>query len=594
MNEPNLIVVDGQSNQMSRNLAELNDKLVIKRLELQGIESSMNEKRNIIQKLSVELLDPNINAAQKKSIKQQHAREKLSYDNIRRSYDLCDSEINDLSVQLESIRRQEYRERAVDKTLESVAASLAYFNAHYIVNEDLWYVAYLNESDVRQSVPVVTNYKSNIFTNVIEYYTDWRPNDPRELIAIAKAADRCKLSVERTFLPSDRRVYNQMDSLRSLWLQPLADKPHSEAFDVLIATIVDDRLDYIDQLERLIAYSYCHPEDLQTPSIDSIAVGGSGRGTLWKILETIFTEECCGSANKETFSGTHNGELWGKVWVRISEQDSYSIDSEELKNLTGSKNFRLRRMGQDAVNSPRTFRFFMETNKYGGTAKYTGTGKASTERRYEPIITKLTLLEKIKQHYAVEESEAWEILQGFQDIYDDRIEIARWLNHIITKHNANGLTGVRALHGECYDMVVERQINAFDTFMNTVYDLSIDTNTYDYKELCKIYKLATGKKDLDSSRFAARAAEWLIRKSGEDWQTGTKDVYLSRGANNDERVRRQVIFRADITSKRGGPNNDKMIWDVEEFIDPDAVDPKNAFNTLGTKPCIDNIRKELL
>ncbi len=198
--------------------------------------------------------------------------------------------------------------------------------------------------------------------------------------------------------------------------------------------------------------------------------------------------------------------------------------------------------------------------------------------------------------YSVGESDAWTILQGFQDIYDDRSEISRWLHHIITKHDAYNLDGVRALHGECYTMVCERQVNAFDTFMTTIYDMSIFTNTYDFKELCKIYKFATSKKDMDSSRFASKIAEWLIKKTGDDWQIGTKDIYQSAGDSKNDRVRRQVVYNGNKIPKVGehGVDVEKMVWDVCEFIDPDAPDPKNPFNSLGTKICLDNIRKELM
>ncbi len=572
--------------------SELQKTLDSKLDTLEELKQKVEDKKLLVQTAKIASADPDATPKERKEYKEQLTKANVALENAKTDLARCEDEISDLRVEIATLEKQASKEIAVDNTLEAVAKTLAEFNAHYIVNEDLWYVAYLNETESRQSVPVVTNYSTNIFTNVVEYFTEWRPKDGKELVTIAKAAGRAKLSVERTFLPADNRVYNQMDSLRELWLKPI-DGTHSEAFDILIATIVDDRPDYINQLEKLIAYSYCHPEDLQTPSIDSIAVGGSGRGTLWKILETIFTEECCGSAHKETFSGTHNGELWGKVWVRISEQDSYSIDGEELKNLTGSKNFRLRRMGQDAVNSPRTFRFFMETNKYGGTAKYTGSGKSSTERRYEPIITKLTLHKKIMSYYEVDEDQAWEILQGFQDIYDDREQIARWLNHIIVKHDAYNLNGVRAIHGECYQMVCERQVNAFDTFMTTVFELSVTTNTYDFKELCKIYKLATSKKDMDAGRFASRVAEWLIKKTGDDWQTATKDIYKMAGDEPEDRVRRQVVYNSTKIPK-SGQHNAKMIWDITEFIDTEVPDPKNPFNTLGDKPCLENIRKELM
>lgn len=559
------------------------------------VEDMIEVAQKKLRKLKIDIADNEglyaaAEKADKKDIKAATDQLKADEKKLKAQIDELEERHSKMRSDFTKNQTKERQEKLVANTLVNVVKTLNRLDAYYIVTEDLWYVTYLNTSKGRESKPIIKSYDSRRMGRTVEYLTDWEVPSDDALIKIAKDNNRCRLSIERTFLPEDPDVYNQMESIRSLWLEPKYDVEPDESFTLLLETITGNRKDYVEQLEKIIAYSYCHPEDLQVPNIDSIAIGGSGRGTLWKMVEIIFTDECCGSAKAETFSGTHNGDLWGKVWVRVSEQDSSKVDGEEFKNLTGSKMFRLRRMGKDAVDSPRTFRFFMETNKYGGTATYAGTGGSSSDRRSEPIVTTLTMHDHWMKHYNISLAEAEEKIHEIQDsIFESREKISEWLGHIIKKHDAYNMKGIRALHGECYKMVCERQTNTFATFMETVLELQITGNCFAVKDLHKVYKLATSK-NIDQTRFASNIADYMTKKTRDQWEVRTVNCY----DHLNTRHRKLVVIDSKLLSSKDGPKEDKALWDLTDFIDPDVPNPKKDGDTYGLVINIDTIKGELL
>ena len=487
------------------------------------------------------------------------------------------------------------------KTEQNVVKALTDLNAYYISSERKWYCIYSEQN--RRHQPKVTVVDSITMRDMIFGATKWQTNDDNDLKKIALDNNRFFRDVERTFLPSSPNTLNQMTELRKFWLKPIYNQQHHIAFDLLFLNLVGGDEAYKDQIEKYVAYSYEKPEDIFAPNIDSSARGGVGRDTVFRILEIIFTEECCGEAKKETVQGTHNGELWGKVWVKISESNNRLMDINELKNLTGGHNFRLRRMGENAIQVPRTFRFMMMSNNYEGTARLTGSGSDAEDRRWEPIFSQTSLLQRISDYLQVElsDSKVGETLQDWQqNVFQNETEIAKWLGNIITKHDPNSIAKLKPLHGNYYNQMIERQKNSMSIFMENVIDLQQNTNCYDIDIMYKIYKLAHNA-NMTKNQFAKRMCEWLMGYfPGHEFDVKGRNIYRPSIDNNglfveETRVKRQVIAMKEQFVGPGRPKNDseevKLVFDITDFIETDRLDEKGK--ELGLKPHMNNIKEEL-
>lgn len=487
------------------------------------------------------------------------------------------------------------------KNEQNVSLALNDFNAYYISSESKWYCIY-SEID-RRHQPKVNVVSTSTMKDMVFGATTWYADNEYDLKKIALQNKRYFRDVERSFLPQSPNTLNQMKELRKFWLKPIPSETYHEAFDILFSNLVGHDPLYKEQIEKYIAYSYVKPEDIFAPNIDSSAKGGAGRDTVFRILEIIFTEECCGEAKKETVQGTHNGELWGKVWVKISESNNRVMDINELKNLTGGHNFRLRRMGENATQAPRTFRFFMMSNNYEGTARLTGGGSTAEDRRWEPIFGITSLLDTIAvtKGFELGSKEASELLNQWQiDVYQNETEIAKWLYCMIKKYDPDNIQKLTPLHGQYYEQMVERQKNSFSVFMEKILELSVKTNCYDIDDMYKIFKIVSNT-TLSKNNFAKKMCEWLLQNRTTEYEIKLKNIYLGDEMEKNKRVKRTVVCAKQLV-KTGRhvideDENDKLRYDVFEFID--EMDERgfaicdDKGKELGDKVSPHNIKPEL-
>lgn len=550
------------------------------------LEKSINDLRVTVAGLQAMINDVNIDDATRKD--------------LVINLNATDGQIQKQQNELEKVNL-ELEEKFIQSEIKnqtSVAFALNDLNAYYISSESKWYTIY-SEPD-RRHQPKVNNVTTTTMKDMIFGATGWYADNDKDLKKIALDNNRYYRDVERSFLPQSKNTLNQMNELRKFWLKPIPSETYHEAFDILFSNLVGHDPIYKEQIERYIAYSYVKPYDIFAPNIDSSAKGGAGRDTVFRILEIIFTEECCGEAKKETVQGTHNGELWGKVWVKISESNNRAMDINELKNLTGGHNFRLRRMGENAVQVPRTFRFFMMSNNYEGTARLTGGGSTAEDRRWEPVFSTTSLLDSIAvlKGYDLGSKEASELLNQWQtEVYQNETEIAKWLYCIIKKYDPDNIAKLRPIHGEYYNQMVERQKNSFTIFMEKIVELSIETNCYDVDTLYKIFKIVSNTA-LNKNSFGKKVCEWLLANTMTEYEMKVRDIYRHMDDDSSKRMRRQCISKKDQVRKgRPDVDSEKLVFNVFEFIN--EYDEK-GFNItddkgkdLGEKPHPNNIKQEL-
>ena len=485
------------------------------------------------------------------------------------------------------------------KSQQNVSQALDEFNAYFISSESQWYCIYSEQE--RRHQPKVNVVSTSTMKDMVFGATNWFADTDRDLKQIALDNKRYFRDVERSFLPQSQNTLNQMNELRKYWLKPVPSETYHEAFDMLFSNLVGHDQTYKEQIERYIAYSYIKPDDIFAPNIDSSAKGGAGRDTVFRILEIIFTEECCGEAKKETVQGTHNGELWGKVWVKISESNNRAMDINELKNLTGGHNFRLRRMGENAVQAPRTFRFFMMSNNYEGTARLTGGGSTAEDRRWEPIFSTTSLLDTVAvlKNFELSGREASELLNDWQtNVYQNEHEIAKWLYCMIQKYKPEEIQKLRPVHGQYYEQMVERQKNSFSVFMEKILELSEVSNCYDIDKIYKIFKIVSNT-PLSKNTFSKKMCEWLLQTQSTEYEIKVKNIYTDN-MDKLKRQKRQVVCIKDFV-QTGRPwdeeNDNRLVFDIFDFIEESdqqgnlLCDDKGK--ELNEKPHVNNIKQEL-
>lgn len=550
----------------------------------QTLEKSLNDLKVTQAGLQAMVNDPNVDEVKRKDL----------VINLNAVMGQIEKEENDLQKTTLELEEKFLKKKISNE--KNVVQALNDLNAYYISSEQKWYCIYAEKN--RRHQPKVNIINTSTMRDMVFGDTSWKTESDWDLKEIAQKNNRYFRDVERTFLPPSPNTLNQMTELRKFWLEPIHGQEHHEAFDILMLNLVGGDQAYKEQIEKYIAYSRVKPEDIFAPNIDSSAKGGVGRDTVFRLLEIIFTEECCGEAKKETVQGTHNGELWGKVWVKISESNNRVMDINELKNLTGGHNFRLRRMGENATQAPRTFRFFMMSNNYEGTARLTGGGSTAEDRRWEPVFSNTSLLDRIMEIKGLLVKEASELLNDWQiNVFQNEEKIAIWLGNIIDKHQPKSIEKLRPLHGEYYSEMVERQKNSFSIFMEKIVGLSVDTNTYDVDSLFKIFKqVSTTSMTKDS--FGKRICEWLMTYSSAEWEMKVRDIYKHREDDSSKRMRRQCVALKN-TVKSGHPdeNHEKLVFDIFDFINEENEygDPitDDKGKPLYDKPHANNIKQEL-
>jgi hypothetical protein len=512
---------------------------------------------------------------------------------IKVEIDTIDTNIEHYETELSRLKISQNKDHVAKNNSSAALQVFQDHNIHYVIMDQQWWSvdAKHDRRDIKINSSDVAVIKDLIF-----YESDWVIRDEQELKALAKSQKRMFNHIVRDFVVTPRPgIYNQMTDIRRYWLEPVNDQEPHEAFRILCLSIAGGAEDYADQLERYVAYRYCHPEDVMIPNIDSCATGGTGRDTFYNILRTIFTDECCGSVGEETFKGTHNGDLFGKMIIKVDEKDSRAVPIDKIKELTGSTNYRHRAMNKDARDVLRLFNFFFFRNGYTTTAKLAGTGTSGEDRRFEPIIARVNLTRHMALYYGIiddintllaeEEEKAMTIMvkDWQRDYYKNEEEIACWLGHIIAKHDANNMKEFLPLHGTYYKEMIMRQKKGIEVFMPKLLASMKDSTVISVKDAHKLYETAESAK-CSKDWFKNQMLYWLNSKMGWDAFEEQEDTYPWAGAVNADRRRFFVV-----KNRLALPI--KSYWALDDFIDQDALDDKG--NKVGSKISQYSLRDEL-
>ena len=555
--------------------------------ELKAVERTMLEKEAQVPSAK--------NRVDKKALTDAVKELKVKVKLIRSEIDTFSNKKNRIETDLNRLVFESNKEFVGDTNEDSANKVFSDHNIHYVIFDQQWWS--VDPSGNRMDIKINSS-DVGVIKDLIFYECDWEINSEQELKRLAKKLGRSYKHIVRDFERTPRPgIYNQMTDIRANWLQPIPDVEPHPAFRILMLSIAGGNEDYADQLERFVAYRYCHPEDVMIPNIDSCATGGTGRDTFFNILRTIFTDECCGSVGEETFRGTHNGDLFGKMIIKVDEKNSQSVPIDKVKELTGSTKYRHRAMNRDARDVSRLFSLLMFRNGFTTTAVLAGTGSSGEDRRFEPIIARLNLTRYVALHCGIiqdlntelssEELKAMQIIikDWQKDYYKNETRISEWLGSVIQRHNAEAMTELLPLHGVYYKEMLMRQQRGIDGFMPKLLALMAAGNStvITVKDAHKLYETAESTK-CTKEWFRNAMKYWLNTKRNWDCEEITGPIYPWVGAvADDRRIKLYVQNRLSVPQKH--------VFDLEDFVDPDAVDEKGS--TVGLKITSFSLRDEL-
>jgi flagellar biosynthesis chaperone FliJ len=497
--------------------------------------------------------------------------------------------LSEAKFSLKKYNAKKYEQKNKESNKNTAEKVFDEHNIHYIIFDQQWWS--VDPAGDRMSVKINSS-EAGVIKDLIFNDSGREIQVEQELKALAKELGRMYKHMVRDFEPDRPGVYNQMNTIRKQWLEPIYDVTPHDSFRLLLLSIAGGDDDYADQLEKWVAYRYCNPQDVMVPNIDSCAIGGTGRDTFYNILRSIFTDECCGSVGTETFKGTHNGDLFGKMVIKVDEKDSYSVPIDKVKEFTGSNRYRHRAMNKDARDVARLFSFIFFRNGFTSTAKLAGTGTSGEDRRFEPIIARVNLPRHLAFYHKLINNineipdeatiKAMTILikEWQQKYYKNETRISEWLGHIITKHNAKNMTELLPLHGKYYTEMLTRQKKGIDGFMPKFMNLmgmGIST-VINITQAHKLYEAAESQKCKNEMMY------WLNNHMGWDCEEVTVDCYTWKGCRNEDRRKMTVV-----QNKLNVPES--YMFNITDFIDTDATDEKGT--TVGEKINVFSIRDEL-
>ena len=488
-------------------------------------------------------------------------------------------------------RKQEFAQKSSQSTAEKVFDQ---HNIHYVIFDQQWWS--VDPSGGRMDVKINAS-EHQVIQDLIFYDSNWEINSQQELKKLAKDMGRVYKHIVRDFDGPRPGVYNQMATIRDQWLKPIHGVQPHDAFRVLMLSIAGGDEDYADYLEKWVAYRYCHPEDVMIPNIDSCAIGGTGRDTFYNMLRIIFTDECCGSVGVETFKGTHNGDLFGKMIIKVDEKDSHSVPIDKIKELTGSSRYRHRAMNKDARDVARLFSFIFFRNGFTSTAKLSGTGSSGEDRRFVPMIARVNLPRHVAKYQqlidnineipdpAITEACAIFIKDWQRDHWKHETGIAQWLGWSIDKFDAYNMKELMPLHGKYYHEMLQRQKRGIDGFMPKLINLMKlgSSNVININQAHKLYETAESQK-CTKDWFKNAMMYWLNTQLGWDSEESMENVYTWSGCKDADR-RKMVIVQNKLTP------DIKRTFDINDFIDSEALDDKHT--TVGEKINVWSLRDEL-
>lgn len=401
-------------------------------------------------------------------------------DQIKAEITLLDRDIAELENDLSELEEAEKSQRDAKHWLKEkpmVERAITENHVGYLIAENkLIYCRDFGKTQGNAMFQYIeaTGKKPVRFFNQLCDYT-LKGADELRIVDLLEEMKRSYLTTTTSFNDAkwnERDVYNQADVIMKFWLTPNTDESenYNRDFDTLMYCVGGGKAENIRHLEQWVAYKYCHPSRVaNTPNLDiGGKPGGNGKGRFVKLTETIFTPVCVIEAAAKEISAGFNANWAQAVVIHYDEPESDELPDSKIKNATGGESQRIEKKGIDAYMADRNHSFVFTSNNDDGVVKLSG-NRSGEDRRYSVISTNIPIVNHIMETYGCSLDEAMDRTNQIALMVKDPVEVAKWLAHIITKHDVMSMEVLKPLHGTDYSNRFEDQknpiTNAFDRFL---------------------------------------------------------------------------------------------------------------------------------
>jgi hypothetical protein len=413
--------------------------------------------------------------------------------------------------------------------------------------------------------------------------TNITSRDPNEIIDYFQQRGRCFLDITSSFNQSkwnESEIYNKMSVIRDHWLVPdyeNADK-YDQTLDILLHCVCGGKQENIEHLERWVAFKYLNPgKNANIPNLDLGGnPGGNGKGRFVELLKTIFTPTCVIQAHKEELE-KFNANWEMAVILYYDEPEEKELAAGKLKQATGSEDMRIEKKGIDATMADRNYNFVFLSNNQHGVVKLSGGSDGGEDRRYSVVNTDLVLLDVLMDS-GFEKPGALNWLDNLaQNLVKDRVQVARWLAHLIQKHGVRDMTVLTALHGEDYRARFESQKDPSTVAFDHILPVFMAQRMISQSLLAEVVRLMTDNTSHKEHNVMDKFEYYLKRKKIEYKVTERcRWKMLWRGEVVKDYQNKIVHLRADakghqfdysaISSRRWGENAITDVLKKEHLI----------------------------
>lgn len=376
------------------------------------------------------------------------------------------------------------------------------------------------------------------------------------------------------------KVYNKANIINKFWVEPDFEncENYDPRFDFLIRCVGGGKLENINHLEQWLAFKYLHPEAVaNTPNLDIGGYpGGNGKGRYIELCRTIFTNPCVSAATLEELS-RFNSAWEMAVVLYYDEPEQNELPEGKLKNATGSEDIRIEKKGIDATMADRNYSLVFLSNNPNGVVKLAGTGGAGEDRRYSVLTTNLVMVdeaEKLGMNY----QSAKIFVNDINNLIKNRKEVAKWLAHIILKHNMQDVEVLHPLHGQDYHARGNDQKSALDVAFDLMLPVLRHNQILPYEILKGCVIAITGYDKLSDKKLKQDWKRYLEKnKLSVDFMDGATRVYVDYHFKNTNTttLQKSAYVLQGATSKafdlssvlRKPPVNVKAVKDTCETRD---------------------------
>lgn len=289
---------------------------------------------------------------------------------------------------------------------------------------------------------------------------------------------------------SSDKVYNKASVISKFWVEPdmINYKDYNKDFDLLIYSVAGGKQENIDHLEQWPLYKYWYPERVaNTPNLDICGpLGANGKGRYLEICKTIFTYGCVSPGTSKELSDGFNSSWEMSTLIYFDEPTEKELPHNKVKNVTGGDEQRIEKKGIDSYTADRNYSIMALSNNERGVFQLEGTGMAGQDRRFSVISTDIVLIDEIVKRENCTMEQATIRANEIAQLVKDRKEVAKWMGHIMVKHNIAEMKILRPLHGKDYQKRFEGQKDKLEQIFDKILPIFAGTGAMPVMFLTKI------------------------------------------------------------------------------------------------------------